>query len=75
MNEIRGYPIQVFWSDEDAAFVATAPDLPGCSAIGRTRHDAAREIEDAIEAWLQAARTVGNPVPQPGTGGRIAAGS
>lgn len=59
------YPAQVFWSDEDDAFVATAPDLPGCSAIGNTRQDALSELNHAIEAWIQAAERAGNPIPSP----------
>lgn len=75
MTESRGYPIRVFWSEEDGAFVAVAPDLPGCSAIGETRHKAEREVQDAIECWLQAARAVGNPIPEPGLVGRSPARS
>ena len=31
-----GYPIEVFWSDEDDGYVAFAPDLAGASAWGKT---------------------------------------
>jgi predicted RNase H-like HicB family nuclease len=51
----RRYPASVFWSDEDAGFIAIAPDLPGCSAIGETRSDALLELEQAISAWIEAA--------------------
>ena len=27
------YPLEIFWSAEDAGFIAEAPDLPGCSAL------------------------------------------
>lgn len=59
------YPINIFWSEEDSGFVAEAPDLPGCSAWGATETEAAREIQDAIAAWLQAARAAGKVVPRP----------
>lgn len=59
------YPINIFWSDEDEGFIAEAPDLPGCSAWGATEADAAREAQDAIAAWLQAAQAAGKTVPQP----------
>ena len=59
------YPINIFWSDEDAGFIAEAPDLPGCSAWGATETDAAREARDAIAAWLQAAQAAGKAVPGP----------
>ncbi len=59
------YPSQVFWSDEDQGFIAIALDLPGCTAFGITRMEAAVELEYAIVAWIKAARAAGNPVPAP----------
>src|SRR5262249_15757669 len=65
MSDIRRYPVNVFWSDEDEGFIATAPDLPGCSAFGTTKSKAVAEAEHAIEAWIEAARAAGNPIPEP----------
>lgn len=59
------YPINVFWSDEDESWVADVPDLGCCSAFGDTPHEAVSEVEVAIEAWLEAARSSGLPVPSP----------
>jgi antitoxin HicB len=59
------YPLTIFYSEEDAGFIAEVPDLPGCSAWGATEADAAREALDAIAAWSQAARAAGKPVPVP----------
>ena len=61
------YPINVFWSVEDEAWVADAPDLVYCSALGDTPHEAVAEVEVevAIEAWLEAATSNGRPLPQP----------
>jgi predicted RNase H-like HicB family nuclease len=59
------YPVEVFWSDEDEGFIAVAPDLPGCSAWGVDQPEALRQLSDAIEAWIEAARAAGNPVPTP----------
>jgi antitoxin HicB len=59
------YPVDIFYSDEDEGFIALAPDLPGCSAFGETRADAANEIQDAICAWIEAAEKAGNPIPEP----------
>ena len=61
------YPIHVFWSAEDEAWVADVPDLSYCSATGDTPHEAVAEVEIAIEAWLEAARSTGRPVPTPST--------
>lgn len=60
-----GYPIDVFWSDEDQVWIADVPDLPFCSAHGISPHEAVAEVEVAIEAWLDAAKMTGRPVPPP----------
>lgn len=59
------YPINVFWSDEDEAWVADVPDLSYCSALGDTPHDAVAEVEVAIAAWLEAASLSGRSIPPP----------
>jgi antitoxin HicB len=59
------YLIEVFWSDEDQAYVAVVPDLPGCSAVGVTPEEAVHEIADATLAWIEACRAAGEPVPEP----------
>lgn len=59
------YPLNIFWSAEDEGFIAEVPDLPGCSAWGATEADAAREAQDAIAAWLEAARGAGKDAPAP----------
>ena len=65
MTDTHRYPAQLFWSETDKGFIAVAPDLPGCSAFGETQHDALDELQDAIQAWMEAARTAGNPIPEP----------
>jgi predicted RNase H-like HicB family nuclease len=67
------YLIEITWSEEDEGFIATVPDLPGCSAWGRTAAEAAKEIEDAQAAWIQACKASGEPVPEPRTLARRAA--
>ena len=53
--------------------IAVVPDLPGCSAFGRTPEEAVHEIGDASAAWIAACRAAGNPVPEPTTKARQAA--
>jgi len=62
------YPIEVHWSDEDGAWIADVPDLPFCTAHGPTAHEAVAEVEIATEAWLEAARAAGRPLPEPSRG-------
>ena len=57
------YRIILEWSDEDAAFVARVPALPGCAAHGKTVEEAAREARGAAEAMLAVLREDGDPLP------------
>ncbi len=59
------YHINVFYSDDDRAYVADIPDLEACSALGSTAEEAVGEVERAKQAWLTAAREAGKPVPEP----------
>jgi predicted RNase H-like HicB family nuclease len=59
------YPANIFYSQEDEGYIATAPDLPGCSAFGETQEEAFAELQDAIAAWIAAAHAAGNPIPEP----------
>ncbi len=67
------YLVEIFWSEEDAGYIAIVPDLPGCSAFGETLEEAAREIKDAQDAWLEACRNAGDPAPSPTVQARKAA--
>lgn len=59
------YHINVFYSEEDGAYVADIPDLSTCSALGATPEEAVAEVQKAKEAWLIAAREAGRPIPEP----------
>jgi predicted RNase H-like HicB family nuclease len=62
---LKDYHINIFWSEEDQAYVADIPDLEGCSALGATPEDALAELRAAKEAWLEAAMALGRPIPPP----------
>jgi len=59
------YHINVFYSQEDAAYVADIPDLEACSAFGASAEAALAEVERAKRAWLAAAEEAGRPIPEP----------
>ncbi len=59
------YEIIIYWSDEDQAFVADVPELPGCMAHGNTREEALTNINEAIKLWLDTAKEFGDPIPEP----------
>jgi len=59
------YEIILFWSDEDAAFIAEVPELPGCMADGDTYFEALQHAETIIAEWLETAQESGRPIPEP----------
>jgi antitoxin HicB len=59
------YDMKVFWSQEDGEYIAMAPELPGCSASGKTPEGAAKELQTAIELWLESRRENGWTIPKP----------
>lgn len=59
------YHIDIFWSDEDACWIANVPDLRYCSAHGETPAEAAAEAQVAIELWLETAAEQGITIPAP----------
>lgn len=61
----RKYEVKVFFSLEDKGYIAVAPELPGCSAFGKSPAKALKELEVAMDLWLEAARTVKRRIPEP----------
>lgn len=49
--------------DEDGVFVAEVPALPGCFSQGRTRAEALKNVQEAIEAYLESLKAHDEPVP------------
>ena len=62
---MKGYHINVFYSEEDEGYIADIPDLKFCSAFGETPEDAVRELGLAKAAWIEAATAAGKPIPEP----------
>ena len=54
-----------YWSEEDDVWIAEVPDLDPCAAHGDTPEQALAEVKVAMEAWLDAARENGLPIPEP----------
>ena len=59
------YTIEIFYSEEDEGYIAVIPELPGCSAFGRTEEEALQEVKIAIELWLEIAKKEGREIPKP----------
>jgi predicted RNase H-like HicB family nuclease len=59
------YEIILFWSEEDQAFIAQVPELPGCAADGETYQQALQNIEIIMKEWLDTAQRLGHEIPEP----------
>jgi len=59
------YEIIIFWSEEDEAFVAEVPELPGCMADGESYREALTNAEQIIREWIETATEEGRPIPRP----------
>jgi predicted RNase H-like HicB family nuclease len=49
--------------DEDGIFVAKVPSLPGCISQGATMGEAQKNIQDAMEVYLESLKAHDEPVP------------
>ena len=59
------YEVIIYWSNEDEAFIAEVPELPGCAADGATHQKALSNVEVIIQDWIETARALGRPIPEP----------
>ncbi|MBI3251735.1 MAG: type II toxin-antitoxin system HicB family antitoxin [Candidatus Omnitrophica bacterium] len=59
------YEVIIYWSAEDKAFVAEAPELPGCMADGATYRQALANLEVIIRQWIETAKELGRSIPEP----------
>jgi predicted RNase H-like HicB family nuclease len=59
------YELILYWSDEDDAFIVEVPELLGCMADGQTYEEAVANVEVVISEWIDRARELGRPIPEP----------
>jgi predicted RNase H-like HicB family nuclease len=59
------YEIILYWSDEDQAYIAEVPELPGCAADGKTYKEALANVEGIIQEWIDTAKELKRPIPEP----------
>ena len=59
------YEIILYWSNEDAAFIAEVPELPGCMAHGDSQEEALKNINEAMQLWIDTATEFGDAIPLP----------
>jgi predicted RNase H-like HicB family nuclease len=59
------YSMNIQYDPVDQIYVVTVPELPGCRTHGRTYEEAVRQGRDAISSWIDDARALGEPLPEP----------
>ena len=64
---MKNYSINIIWSDEDEAYIATIPEFPGLSAFGETEEEAIKEAKIALEGFIKVFEEDGCTIPEPQT--------
>ena len=59
------YRMNVWWSEDDQAFLVEVPELPGAMADGATPEEAVAHAQEVIGYWIEVAREEGRAVPEP----------
>ncbi len=65
MTDGYKYELIIYWSAEDAAYIAEVPELPGCAADGVTYGEAVANVETVIDEWIETAKNLGRAIPEP----------
>ena len=59
------YELIIYWSRADECFVVEVPELAGFMADGATYQEAISHAQLVIGQWLETARELGHPIPEP----------
>ncbi|TAN41756.1 MAG: type II toxin-antitoxin system HicB family antitoxin [Nitrospirae bacterium] len=59
------YEVIVYWSEEDKAYIAEVPELPGCMSDGPTYEKAIKNAQIVISEWIETAEKMNREIPQP----------
>jgi predicted RNase H-like HicB family nuclease len=59
------YKITLYWSVGDHAYITEVPELLGCAADGKTYKQALTNVEGIIQEWIETARELKRPIPEP----------
>ena len=62
---IKRYGMTIVWSEEDEAYLAEVPELPGCMADGKSYQEALKNAEVVMEEWIATAQELGREIPEP----------
>ena len=59
------YEIILYVEQRGSGVHRGSAELPGCMAHGDDQEDALKNIKDAMQFWIDTARELGRPVPEP----------
>ncbi len=62
MTDAIKYEVNIFWSDDDDAFIAEVPELAGCMADGATYEEALANAQVVINQWIETAQSLGRAI-------------
>jgi predicted RNase H-like HicB family nuclease len=62
---MKDFHINIFYSEEDEAYVADIPDFEMCSAFGATPEEALAEVLIAKAALIEVMEEKGQSIPEP----------
>ena len=66
MNDVPlKYEVIIYWSNDDEAFIAEIPELPGCAADGTTPQEALTNAQVVAREWIETAHELGRSIPKP----------
>jgi predicted HicB family RNase H-like nuclease len=62
---IRGYSVQIQWSDEDNAYIATCQEFPSLSGVSEDAESAVSELKEALAMAIEVMEEDGDQLPSP----------
>lgn len=65
MSDLHKYELIIYWSEDDQAFIAEVPELPGCAADGATYAEVVENVQVVIDEWIETAKELGRAIPTP----------
>ncbi len=68
---MKEYLVIFEWAGSN--YSAYVPDLPGCISTGKTLEDTERNIQEAIELYIDTLKEDCQPIPEPSTKGKAVA--
>ena len=66
MHNPYRYEVIIYWSEEDNAFIAEIPELPGCCADGDSYQSALMNLEVIVDELIETEKSLDGLFRNPG---------